>query len=151
MLKFILSSYNHFLLSIPHSEVIHKESYVKYVSRSTALTILKFGTNIGYDYLDRVRQNQHHHIHRSLYLSISHFLQYIVSSKIYQEQLQLGCEIWYKHWNDLLYYIKQNKHPHAYHSLSLSIYLFFQKWFSHRFISYFKSQSPQILYVPTEG
>ena len=46
------------------------------VSGTTAPRILKFGTHIGYNYLYRVRQNQHPHFYHSLYLSIFLFLQF---------------------------------------------------------------------------
>ena len=42
----------------------------KDLSGTPAPRILKFGTNIGYDHLYRVRKNQHPHIYHSLYLSI---------------------------------------------------------------------------------
>ena len=47
-----------FLFSISHSNVIHRELCVKDFSGTTAPRILKFGTNIGYDLLLCVRENQ---------------------------------------------------------------------------------------------
>ena len=55
-----------FLFSICHSNVIHREICVKDFSGTTAPRILKFGTNVGYDLLYCVKENQH----ASLYLSI---------------------------------------------------------------------------------
>ena len=59
-----------FFFSISHSNVMHREICVKGFSGITAPRILKFGANIGYDYLYRVRENQHPHVYHSLYLSI---------------------------------------------------------------------------------
>ena len=49
--------------------------FVKDFSGTTAPRILKFGTNIWYDLLYCVRQNQHPHAYRFLYLSIFLFRQ----------------------------------------------------------------------------
>ena len=46
------------LFSISHSNVIHREICVKDFSGTTAPRILKFGTNVGYDLLRCVRENQ---------------------------------------------------------------------------------------------
>ena len=55
---------------ISHSNVIHGEISVKDVSGTTAPRILKLGTNVGYDLLYRVKENQHAAAYRSPYLSI---------------------------------------------------------------------------------
>ena len=49
--------------------------FVKDFSGTTAPRILKFFTNIGYDFLYHVREDQNPHAYLSLYLSISLFLQ----------------------------------------------------------------------------
>ena len=46
------------LFSIFHSNVIYREICVKDFSGTTAPRILKFGTNVGYDWLHCVRENQ---------------------------------------------------------------------------------------------
>ena len=52
------------------SNVIHRDICVKDFSGTTALRILKFGTNVGYDLLYCVKDNQHAAAYHSLYLSI---------------------------------------------------------------------------------
>ena len=75
MLKFIMPSfYFFFLFFISNSNVMHREVYVKCFSGTTAHRILEFGTNLGYDYLYYVRQNQHPHSYHSIYSSIFLFL-----------------------------------------------------------------------------
>ena len=59
-----------FLFSISHSNVIHREICVKDFSGTTAPRILKFGTNVGYDLLYCVRENQHAAAYLFPYLSI---------------------------------------------------------------------------------
>ena len=69
------------LVSISHSNVIHREICVKDFSGTTAPRILKFGTNVGYDLLHCVRENQppggYHFLHLSifLYLHLNFLLQ----------------------------------------------------------------------------
>ena len=58
------------LFSISHSNVIPTEICVKDFSGTTAPRILKFGTNVGYDLLYCVKENQHAAAYHSLYLSI---------------------------------------------------------------------------------
>ena len=58
------------LFSISHSNVIHGEICVKDFSGTTAPRILKFGTNVGYNFLYCVRQNQPPPAYHSHYLSI---------------------------------------------------------------------------------
>ena len=48
-----------FPFSISHSNVIHREICVKDFSGTTAPRILKLGTNVGYDLLFCVKENQH--------------------------------------------------------------------------------------------
>ena len=57
-----------FLFSISHSNVMHREICVKDFSGTTAPRILKFSTNVWYDFLYCVKENQH--AYHSLYLSI---------------------------------------------------------------------------------
>ena len=59
-----------FLFSIFHSNVIHKEICVKDFSGTTMARILTFGTNIGYDLLYCVKENQPSAAYHSLYFSI---------------------------------------------------------------------------------
>ena len=52
MLRFIFTIFFHFcFFSISHSNVIHREICVKDFSGTTAPRILKFGTNVGYDFI----------------------------------------------------------------------------------------------------
>ena len=67
MLRFIFTIL--FLFSISHSDV-HREICVKDFSETTVPRILKFGTNVGYDLLYCVKENQHAAAYHSLYLSI---------------------------------------------------------------------------------
>ena len=59
-----------FLFSISHSNAIHREICVKDFSGTTAPRILKFGTNVGYDLLYCVKEDQDAAAYHSLYLSI---------------------------------------------------------------------------------
>ena len=59
-----------FLFSISHSNVIHREICVKDFSGTTVPRILTLGTNVGYDLLYRVKENQHAAAYHSPYLSI---------------------------------------------------------------------------------
>ena len=59
-----------FLFSISHSNVIHREICVKDFSGTTAPRILKFGSNVGYNVLQPVRENQPPDAYYFLYLSI---------------------------------------------------------------------------------
>ena len=59
-----------FASSISHSNVIHREICVKDFSGTTAPRILKFGTNVGYDWWHCVRENQPPDCFHFLYLSI---------------------------------------------------------------------------------
>ena len=57
--------------SISHSNVIYREICVKDLSGTTMPRILKFGTNVRYDLLYCVKENQHAAVaNHSLYLSI---------------------------------------------------------------------------------
>ena len=57
ILRLIFTFFFHF--SISHSNVIHREICVKDFSGITAPRILKFCTNVGYDLLYCVKENQH--------------------------------------------------------------------------------------------
>ena len=59
-----------FLFSISHSNVIHREICIKGFSGTTMPRLLTFGTNVGYDLLYCVKENQPHAAYHSLYLSI---------------------------------------------------------------------------------
>ena len=54
---------------------MHREICAKGFLGTAVPRILKFGTNIGHDYLYHVKENQHPHAYHSLYLSIFIFLQ----------------------------------------------------------------------------
>ena len=43
--------------------------------------------------------------------------------------------------------VQENQHPHADHCLYLSIFLFLQKMFCHRFLSSYESQSSNFVYT----
>ena len=58
------------LFSISHSSVIHRDICVKDFSGTTAPRILKFGTNVVYDLLHCVRENQPPDAYHFLYLFI---------------------------------------------------------------------------------
>ena len=58
------------LFSLSHSDVKHREICVKDFSGTTAPRILKFVTNVGYDLLHCVRENQLPDAYHFLYLSI---------------------------------------------------------------------------------
>ena len=49
---------------------------------------------------------------------------------------------------DLLYCVKENQPPPAYHSLYLSIFSLSNKHFRHRNLGSYESQSLRILYTP---
>ena len=58
------------LFSISHSNVIHRDICVKDFSGTTAPRTLEFGTNVGYDLLHCVRENQPPDTYHNLYLFI---------------------------------------------------------------------------------
>ena len=68
MLRYLSAFFFHF--SISHSNVIHRKICDKDFSGTTLPVILKFGTNVGYDFFDSVRENQPPPVYHSLYLSI---------------------------------------------------------------------------------
>ena len=80
ILWLIFALFFHFsFFSISHSSVIHREIFVKDFSGTTAPRILKFGTNVGYDLLHCVRENQppgaYHFLYLFIFLSLqSNFL-----------------------------------------------------------------------------
>ena len=119
VLKFILPFFFPFFFSF-----FHLLLHVKDFSGTTSPRILKFATHIGYNYLYRVRQNQHPHSYHSLYLSIflflqKHFLVKDFSGTTVPRILKYVTNIGYSY----LYCIRENEHPHAYHFLYLSIFL----------------------------
>ena len=111
-------------------------------SGTTAPRILKFTTNIGYDLLNWVRQNQHPYTYYSLYLSF--FFLFFLSSIFFVKDFSgtTAPRIWKFYTNigyDLLYCIRGNQHPHAYHFLYLSIFSFSPIFFCHRFCSSYEN------------
>ena len=58
-----------FLFSISHSNVIHREICIKDFSGTTVPRISKFDTNVGYDLLYCVKENQYAPAYHFLYLS----------------------------------------------------------------------------------
>ena len=101
--------------------------FVKDFSRTTAPRILKFCTNIGYDLLYRVRENQSSSCLSSLNLFIFSFspIKFFVkdfAGTTAPRILKLCTNIGY----DLTYCVRENQHPYAYHSLYSSIFLFLQ-------------------------
>ena len=69
MLRFIFTIFFP-IFSISHSNVIHREICVEDFSATTASRILAFGTNVGYDLLYCVKENQPPADYHSIYLSI---------------------------------------------------------------------------------
>ena len=105
-----------------------RSSKMDYIDFSgTTETILKFGTNIGYDFLYCIRKNQHPHIipficpffFSPIKFCIKDFSGTICTTpRNWKFCTNIG--------NDLLYGERENHHPHAYHSLYLPIFLFLQ-------------------------
>ena len=86
------------LFSIFHSNVIYREICVKDFSGTTELRILKFGTNVGYDLLYCVKENQHSAAYHSficpfIFLSNKTFCHRILSS-YYSQSLQILYRPW---------------------------------------------------------
>ena len=91
-----------FLFSISHANVIHREICVKDFSGTTAPKFLKFGTNVGYDLLHCVRENQppdaYHFLYLSIFLSVtSNFL------------LQISRLLWEAESSNFLYTLRVAK------------------------------------------
>ena len=97
----------------------------RYRRSYSAARILNFGTNIGRDYLCRVRQIQHPHSYQSFYLSIFLFVQYFFLSQIYQELLHLGIRNLVQTLGMAGRIVYENEHPRAFQTLYLSIFSFF--------------------------
>ena len=97
------------IFSLSHSNVIHREIFVKDFSGATAPRILKFGTSIGYDLLYCVKENQNTACH-PLYLSFFSVSKQIFCYKIlifYESQsLQILHTLW--EWPSILWDRKQN-------------------------------------------
>ena len=91
------------LFSIYHSNLIHREICVEDFSGITAPRILKFDTNVGYDCLHCVRENQppdaYHFIYLSIFLSVlSNFL------------LQISRLLWKLESSNFLYTLRVAKY-----------------------------------------
>ena len=97
---------------------MHRESCVKDYSIPAAPRILKFGTNIGYDYLHCVRRIQHPLF---VHFSFSRIKYFITDFSATTSLMILKFGIGY----DKLYCLKENKHPYACHSPYLFIFLSF--------------------------
>ena len=91
------------LFSISHSNVIHKEICVKDSSGTPAPRILKFGTNVEYDWLHCVRENQSPDAYHFLYLSI--FL-----SLLSNFLLQISRLLWEPESSNFLYTLRVAKY-----------------------------------------
>ena len=125
--------------------------FVKDFSGTTAPRILKFGTNIGYDLLYGVRENQHPHSYHSLYLSIFSFSPIKFFAKDFAwttapRILKFCTNIGY----DFLYHVRENEHPYAYHSFICPFFFFSNKIFVTDFSALIRA-SLHILYTPSEG
>ena len=97
---------------------------VKDFSGTTAPRILEFGTNIGYDMLYCVRENQHSHAYNSLvqYFSPIKFFVKDLSGTTAPRIFKFCTNIGYAY----LYRVRENPHSHAYLFLYLIIFLFLQ-------------------------
>ena len=87
-----------FLFSISHSNVIHRETCAKDFSGTTAPRILKFGTNVGYDLLYYVKENQHaaaYHFLNSPFFFLSKQIFCYKFLSFYESQ---GLQILFTHW-----------------------------------------------------
>ena len=86
------------LFSISHSNVIHREICVKDFSGTTAPRILKFGTNVGYDLLHCVRENQlpdaYHFLYLSIFLSLQSIFCYRFLGFYESQSLQISYIPW---------------------------------------------------------
>ena len=96
MLRFIFTFFFHF--STSHSHEIHREICVEDFSGTTTPRILKFGTNVGYDLLYCVKENQHAAAYHSFicpffFLSNITFRHRILSS-CYSQSLQILYPPW---------------------------------------------------------
>ena len=91
------------LFSITHSSIIHRGICVKDVSGTTAPRILKFGTNVGYDLLHCVRENQPPDVYHFLYLSIFFSLQW-------NFLLQISRLLWESEYLNFLYTLRVAKY-----------------------------------------
>ena len=124
MLKFLLPSFYLFPFFHLSSNVMLRKITVKDYTGTTAPRVLKFGTNIGYNYLYCIRDIQHPHFYHSLcpffFLQIKFFVtgfSATASPRILKLGTNIGCA--------QLYFVKEIQHPHACHSLYLSIFLSF--------------------------
>ena len=114
-----------FLFSIFYSNVIHREICVKDFSGTTAPRILKFGTNVGYDLLQCVRENQSPDAYHFLYLSIFLSLQifYYRFLGFYESQsLQISYTPW--EWPNQVYCGTENHDAEIYFYHLFPFFLF---------------------------
>ena len=98
------------LLFISHYNIIHREICVKDFSGTAVPRNLKFGTNVGYELLCCVRENQHAAAYYSPYLSIFLSLQANVSVTNFSASMRASLQILYTHseWPSILSDRKQN-------------------------------------------
>ena len=98
-------SFAHSLLyfSISHSSVIHREICVKDFSGTTVPRILKFGTNVWYDLMYCVKENQHAAAYHSPYLSI------FLSKQIFA-LLQISQFLWVPESSNFVYTLRMAKY-----------------------------------------
>ena len=93
------------LLSISHSNVIHRELFVKDSSGTTAPRILKFDTNVGYDLLHCIREHEppaaYHFFYLSIFLPPSQIFCYRFLSFYESRSLQVSYTHW--EWPSLLW------------------------------------------------
>ena len=96
-------------LSISHSSVIHREICVKEFSGTTVLRILKFGTNVGYDLLYCVKENQHAAAYHSLFVHFS-FSPIKLFVTEFSTPITASLQIFYTPWEgpSILWDRKQN-------------------------------------------
>ena len=97
-------------------------SFFKDFAGTTASRILKFVTNIGYDLVHCLRQNQHPHVDRSLCVSIFFFSNIFFvkdfSGTTAHSILKFRINIKY----DFFHRVRETQHPEAYHSPYLFVF-----------------------------
>ena len=98
ILWLIFAFFFHF--SISHSNVIHvqREICVKHFSETTAPRILKFGTNVGYDLLYCVKENQHAALIIPFIYSFFFLSKQIICYKFLSFYESQSLQILYTHW-----------------------------------------------------
>ena len=98
-----------FLFSISHSNVIHREICVKDFSGTTVPRILKFGTNVGYDLLYCVKENQHAALIFPLIYPFFFLSKQIFCYKFLSFDGSQSLQILYWEWPGILWDRKQNR------------------------------------------